>query len=48
MLVVYRGASNLIVAFFGHASVVPQVAFGILFLAIGVGGMRGAWYLRQR
>jgi hypothetical protein len=53
-MLVYAGASGLIfalISFFAHASdpdVVSQVALGIPSLAIGLGGMQAARYLRRR
>jgi hypothetical protein len=54
IVVVYAGASSLIfalVSFFAHHSDpqgVSQVAWGIPELAIGLGGMQAARYLRRR
>jgi multisubunit Na+/H+ antiporter MnhB subunit len=54
IVLVYMGASGLIFAlgtFFAHHSdpdVVFQVALGIPYLAIGLGGMQAARYLRRR
>jgi hypothetical protein len=54
IVVVYAGASGLIfalVSFFAHHSDpqgVSQVAWGIPELAIGLGGMQAARYLRRR
>jgi hypothetical protein len=54
IMLVYAGASGLIfalISFFAHASdpdVVSQVALGIPSLAIGLGGMQAARYLRRR
>ena len=53
IVLVYWGASDLIIAIvtsLAHVSdrdVVPQVALGIPFLAIGLGGMQAARYLRR-
>jgi len=54
IVLVYWGGSDLIIAIVTslvHVSdrdVVPQVALGIPFLAIGLGGMRAARHLRRR
>ena len=54
IVLVYWGAADLIIAIvtsLAHVSdrdVVPQVALGIPFLAIGLGGMQAARHLRRR